>query len=484
MAIKDKYSLAYLIFYLLGLGSLLPWNFFITAKDYWMYKLGDCNVSEYNETTSPSNIPDNSTVYLNNSSSTTKSNGPSRNDLQSLFMNSLAVCAMLPNVLFQLLNTILQKRIPQNVRILSTLIAIIAIFIFTEVLVKTDTCTWQELFFTITLISVVVINSCGAVFQSSVFGLAAGFPQKYSGAVMAGQGVGGVFAALSMIVALAFSSDPTDSAFIFFLMAIVVIILTIFGYLMLTKLQFYKVYAHDPEDSNSNRNDFSLNTTGDYSEDKRFLSPDPNDDSLRVGMKNGGNPSTSLSGEMTQTPDAGLSSLIAISSKIALHMFCVTYTFFITLACFPAITGGIQSKTSGTSWTDIYFTPVTCFLLYNAADWIGRTTASYIHIPSPKGKITLLICVLARTVFPVLFSLCNFQPRNNLPIIFNEDWMYVVFMFLFAISNGHLSTLSMQYGPKQVAPEEATSAGSILAFMIAVGLFSGAGASFLVTSWI
>ena len=29
---KDHYKLAYIIFYWLGTGSLLPWNFFITGK--------------------------------------------------------------------------------------------------------------------------------------------------------------------------------------------------------------------------------------------------------------------------------------------------------------------------------------------------------------------------------------------------------------------------------------------------------------------
>lgn len=33
----------YVIFFLLGIGSLLPWNFFITAKHYWAYKLQNCS---------------------------------------------------------------------------------------------------------------------------------------------------------------------------------------------------------------------------------------------------------------------------------------------------------------------------------------------------------------------------------------------------------------------------------------------------------
>lgn len=34
----DKYNLAYIVFYVLGINTLIPWSFFITADDYWMYK--------------------------------------------------------------------------------------------------------------------------------------------------------------------------------------------------------------------------------------------------------------------------------------------------------------------------------------------------------------------------------------------------------------------------------------------------------------
>lgn len=38
---KDKYFLAFFIFYLLGMTTLIPWNFFITADDVSCVPYGD-----------------------------------------------------------------------------------------------------------------------------------------------------------------------------------------------------------------------------------------------------------------------------------------------------------------------------------------------------------------------------------------------------------------------------------------------------------
>ncbi|XP_075932617.1 uncharacterized protein slc29a3 isoform X2 [Anarhichas minor] len=51
----DSYCLVYIIFFLMGIGSLLPWNFFITAKHYWLYKLSN-NTQQGGNEEQPSNL--------------------------------------------------------------------------------------------------------------------------------------------------------------------------------------------------------------------------------------------------------------------------------------------------------------------------------------------------------------------------------------------------------------------------------------------
>lgn len=42
---EDRCHAAYAIFFSLGVGGMLPWNFFVTAKEYWAFKLRNCSSS-------------------------------------------------------------------------------------------------------------------------------------------------------------------------------------------------------------------------------------------------------------------------------------------------------------------------------------------------------------------------------------------------------------------------------------------------------
>uniref|UniRef100_A0A671PJW7 Equilibrative nucleoside transporter 3-like n=1 Tax=Sinocyclocheilus anshuiensis TaxID=1608454 RepID=A0A671PJW7_9TELE len=81
---EDSYNLVYIIFFLMGIGSLLPWNVFITAKQYWLYK-------------------------LSNGSSPAAQEEP-HSDLSDYFESYIAIASAIPSVLCLILNYLLVNR--------------------------------------------------------------------------------------------------------------------------------------------------------------------------------------------------------------------------------------------------------------------------------------------------------------------------------------------------------------------------------------
>lgn len=66
---QDSYCLVYFIFFLMGICSLLPWNFFITAKHYWLYKLSnntrpDSDAEQHSDLSVSENTPALCLLYM------------------------------------------------------------------------------------------------------------------------------------------------------------------------------------------------------------------------------------------------------------------------------------------------------------------------------------------------------------------------------------------------------------------------------------
>uniref|UniRef100_A0A4W5R345 Solute carrier family 29 member 1a n=1 Tax=Hucho hucho TaxID=62062 RepID=A0A4W5R345_9TELE len=308
---RDKYNAVWIIFFILGLGTLLPWNFFMTATMYFTNRLKDPAVEG-------SAIPTaNATVV----------EGDTRNVLESKFNNVMTLCAMVPLLIFTCLNSFIHQRIPQNWRIAGCLSVILVVFLLTAVLVKLD--MGPLLFFSLTMIKIICINSFGAVLQGSLFGLAAMLPASYTTPIMSGQGLAGTFAAFSMICALASGSALQDSAFGYFITACVVIFLAILSYLALPSMEFFQYYL----ESNGSK------PPGEDEENKMNL--------LKKGTVS--------------------------SWNIWVMALSVCFVFTITIGTFPAVTVDVRSTIAdGGAW-DTYFIPVSCFLLFNVMDWAGRS---------------------------------------------------------------------------------------------------------------
>ncbi|NWH68542.1 S29A1 protein, partial [Geococcyx californianus] len=444
-----RYKAVWLIFFILGLGTLLPWNFFMTAREYFIGRLADPErMNQTSEAASPNSY------------------------LQSMFDNFMTLCAMVPLLIFTCLNSFIHQRIPQQIRISGSLVAIGLVFLVTAIMVKVD---MEPLpFFVFTMISIVFINSFGAILQSSLFGLAGLLPASYTAPIMSGQGLAGTFAALAMIFSIAIGAQQPESYIGYFTTACVAIVLAIFSYILLPRMDFFRYYSMKDKTEYRVYN-AELETKRDLIK-KAFLRSAipclsfPTDEPNGMEQNN-------LKVIPIHNPDEK-PSVIAIFKKLWVMAVSVCFVFTVTIGVFPSITAKVSTILGeGNKW-GLYFIPVSCFLLFNVFDWMGRSLTALFTWPG-KDSCLLPVMVALRVVFIPIFMLCNVQPRDYLPVIFSHDGWYIIFMIFFSISNGYLASLCMCFGPKKVLAHEAETAGAVMAFFLSLGLALGAAVSFL-----
>nr|XP_012618045.1 equilibrative nucleoside transporter 3 isoform X2 [Microcebus murinus] len=405
----------------------MPWSFFITAKEYWMFKLG-------------------------NASSPATGEDSAGSDILNYFESYLAVASTVPSVLCLLANFLLVNRVSVHVRVLASLSIILAVFMVMIVLVKVDTSSWTRGFFAVTMVCMVIMSSASTVFSSSLYGMTGSFPMRNSQALLSGGAMGGTVCAVASLVDLAASSDVSDSTLAFFLTAVVFLGLCMVLYLLLPRLEYARYYMRP------------ICPARVFSGDE-----EPLQDSTSAPLVAPG------------SSDSQIPPLRPILKTTASLGFCVLYVFFVTSLIYPAICTNIESlnKGSGSPWTTKFFAPLAVFLLYNFGDLCGRQLTAWIQVPGPKSKV-LPGLVLLRTCFVPLFVLCNYQPRVHLrTVVFQSDIYPIVFCSLLGLSNGYLSTLALIYGPKIVPRELAEATGVVLTFYLCMGLLLGSACSTL-----
>lgn len=148
---EDKFNIVYIIFGWLGIGTLLPWNFFITVTAYWDYKFRSVN-----DTYDAANATFSEAGLLQ------------KNSIQTAWNSNMAMASMVPNVTMLLLNAAFGHRFKTTPRLLISLVLVIVLFGFTCVMTKVNTDEWQSTFLIVTLASVVLININSAIFQGEL----------------------------------------------------------------------------------------------------------------------------------------------------------------------------------------------------------------------------------------------------------------------------------------------------------------------------
>ncbi|XP_059211175.1 equilibrative nucleoside transporter 2 [Centropristis striata] len=451
---QDRGCVVGICFFILGLGTLLPWNFFMTASLYFQGRL-------------------NSTEFKNGTASVPE---------EYYFNNWMTLLSQLPLLLFTLLNSFLYQRISEAMRIAGSLVFILLLFILTAVLVKVP--MEADRFFSVTMATIWFINSFGAVLQGSLFGLVGLLPQKYSAIFMSGQGLAGTFAAIAMLLAIASDADSETAALGYFITPCVGTLVTLFSYLLLPRLDFAQYYLnkssrYEPGTTEELLKDGSAVENGKLNGHANgtvtsSATKDASAENTEVDTSQHKTQHSFLSEEQVEKGQAK-ASVKEVFKKIWVMAFCVTFVFTVTLSVFPAVTADVKTLFPG-KW-DRFFISVCCFLTFNINDWFGRTITTLIRWPNKESRL-FPVLVVSRVLFVPLLMLCNVQGRKYLPVYFSHDAAFSIIMALFSLSSGYFVCLSMSYAPQLVEPKDAETAGALMTFFLALGLSIGAALSF------
>ncbi|KAL1137592.1 hypothetical protein AAG570_009291 [Ranatra chinensis] len=209
---KDRFNIVYLILLLHGIGTLLPWNMFITAKSYFVdYKL--------------------SVNYTGVES-----------DYAGDFMPYLGFAAQGPGLVFNWLNIFVQIGGKLTTRIVWSIVVEMVAFIITVTLAMTDTSDWPGVFFWLTMLIVVILNMANGIYQNTVYGMAAKLPPKYTGVIIIGANISGTLSAIISIISLAMAPNPRTAAIYYFITALFVLSTCFDTYFALPLNRFYKYH--------------------------------------------------------------------------------------------------------------------------------------------------------------------------------------------------------------------------------------------------
>jgi equilibrative nucleoside transporter 1/2/3 len=233
---EDKFQLIFILIFLLGLFHLLPWSFFTTATEFWMYKFRNTSIEE--------------------------TNSELRTELQAQFNSTLRVTLQISDVMFLFLTWFFGHYIKVRTRMIGVLCIILTLFALITVFVKVDTDSWQTGFFVLVMAITAGINATNAVFTITLYTALASFPHHYLAAYLMGSALARVFTASLQILSLSLQMSVQDSALVYFGIGIFVIAFTLVLLVSTGRNKFYVYYMgkikDDPKEKISFRETIRL----------------------------------------------------------------------------------------------------------------------------------------------------------------------------------------------------------------------------------
>ncbi|OBT46813.1 hypothetical protein VE00_01904 [Pseudogymnoascus sp. WSF 3629] len=401
----------YSVFLILGVAMLWAWNMFLAAATYFATRFQG------------------SPWILAN------------------YQSSILTVATTANLASMFLLTNLQAGASYPRRIILALIIDIVVFTILALSTIFFVTVSPGVYFAFLLATVLATSTATGLLQNGALAFVATFAHpSYMQAIMTGQAIAGVLPSIAQIVSVLAvpeesatpTPSPTDttpavpppqtsstSAFLYFLTATFVAVLTLVAFIPLAR-------RHTPTPT----------------------SPTPS----------------------STTPGRKVMSMPALYRELPFYSASIFLCFTLTMF-FPVYTAQITSVHPAPSPRYLHapiFIPL-AFLIWNTGDLLGRLSTLFTS-SLPSRPRALFAVSLARAVFLPLYALSNVSGRGAWV---NSDLFYLLIVQLgFGLTNGWLASSAMMGATGAVDEEEREAAGAFMGFNLVAGLTAGSLLSF------
>lgn len=423
----------FVAFTIVSLSSMFPNNAFMNAHEYFYYKLRNVTHDEdlYNTTSS---------WFIKRQISE-----ESPTELQANFEAYLTVYGSIACVLGSILNVFATKSLSNSTRMVWGHVLVVIVFLPTIALTFLNFDDDQSLFFNLSmaLISIACFGSLGMM-AGGVLGLSALFPSRYTQAVMVGQSLAGILAAVMSILCQAVTSDVILNGQMYFTFSLLMCFISLATYYYLTTL----TPPIELEDEGLIENEEVLEVS--IEAQASHFPPIDTD-----GEGGGG-----VTEEGTMDGQINWAMYTDILKKSSIDLTTISVVLIVTLAAYPGLTSLVHSTSRNHTWNS-YFSAVASFLLYNVGDLIGRASANSLRLPR---KYLLLIAFFRFSLIP-LIAMCNVAPRAHTHAMIPYDGVFILLVILLSISHGFCITNATIGATVSIEKESRELAGSIISLI-------------------
>ncbi|KAJ2084438.1 hypothetical protein H4R24_000068 [Coemansia sp. RSA 988] len=418
---EKSFRATYMLFLGMGLATLLPWNLFISASEFFKYQFSGSR-QEYT------------------------------------FQNWFSVIYMVTTFLSTVYAMLTVTKSNPNTRILNGLIANSVVYIVGIALPFMSGLRGSISFYiAITQLGVTAVTS--GLLMNSVFALVSHFPAVHSEGILSGQAIAGVLATVAQLVAAYTVSPPSNLSLADetpgSIEGLIFRTVAYFSFVAVVNLgltfEFCRI-SRDTYYQQQSKLAFPVHApTHDQGSETERLIP--------------------LSAQpTTQSPTSDVSAFKDTFHQISGYVYVVILDFALTLSVYPSVTS-LVSTSSGFKLLSEWH-----FFMYNAGDLLGRRIAPSLRVTRVRSLI--LLGLLRLLFIPAFFS--SNVSYSVWPTWIRSDSVFLFLILLLGTGNGYLSTRAAMIAPG--TSSNPTIAGSIIAIAVSSGLALGSVLSWPVRS--